>query len=45
VWNSSEFESVTDDEIGMGTVKSLGQRVAQVAMQFAGLPDSKVTGA
>jgi multimeric flavodoxin WrbA len=35
VWNNKDFAQVTDDEIGMTTVKSLGRRVAQVARLVA----------
>jgi multimeric flavodoxin WrbA len=35
VWNNSEFDSVTDDTVGMSTVRNLGRRVAQVAMLVA----------
>jgi hypothetical protein len=31
VWNSKDFEKITDDEVGMSTVKNLGRRVAEVA--------------
>jgi len=31
VWNSKEFEKITDDEVGMAAVKNLGRRVAEVA--------------
>lgn len=31
VWNSKEFEKITDDEIGMSAVENLGRRVAEVA--------------
>jgi multimeric flavodoxin WrbA len=36
VWNHRDFESVTDDEIGMGATRNLGRRVAQVALMVAG---------
>ena len=35
VWNNKEFKGVTNDEIGMATVKSLGRRVAEVAKMIA----------
>jgi multimeric flavodoxin WrbA len=35
VWNNKEFESITDDEVGMGTVANLGRRVAEVALALA----------
>jgi hypothetical protein len=35
VWNSKEFDAVTDDEVGMATVRNLGQRVAEVACMIA----------
>jgi multimeric flavodoxin WrbA len=31
VWNSKEFNEITDDEVGMSAVKNLGRRVAEVA--------------
>ena len=31
VWNSKEFEKITDDEVGMAAVENLGRRVAEVA--------------
>ncbi len=35
VWNSREFEGVTDDEVGMTATRNLGRRVAQVALMVA----------
>jgi multimeric flavodoxin WrbA len=35
VWNNKDFAQVTDDEIGMETVKHLGRRVADVARLVA----------
>jgi len=36
VWNAKEFEGdVTKDEFGMSTVRNLGRRVAEVALQLA----------
>jgi len=34
-WNSSEFESITDDQVGMTAAANLGRRVAQVALLLA----------
>ena len=36
VWNSSEFDEITDDEVGMSVVKNLGRRVAEVALLVSG---------
>jgi multimeric flavodoxin WrbA len=35
VWNNSEFETITDDTVGMSVVRNLGRRVAQVAQLVA----------
>jgi len=35
VWNNKSFDGVTNDEVGMATVKNLGRRVAQVARMVA----------
>jgi multimeric flavodoxin WrbA len=35
VWNSREFEKITDDEVGMSATRNLGRRVAEVAMMLS----------
>jgi hypothetical protein len=36
VWNQTELKKITEDELGMATVRNLGTRVAQVALMVSG---------
>jgi multimeric flavodoxin WrbA len=35
VWNNSEFNKITDDEVGMAATANLGRRVAEVALAMS----------
>ncbi len=38
VWNNKDWDDITQDELGMATVRNLGRRVAEVCLMVSGAP-------